>query len=394
METRDGSDRAGIPLLALGFRPFFLLGGLFSIAATLRWIALYHWPGDAGPAQAVAWHSHEMVFGYGAAVVTGFLLTAVRNWISAATLNGPGLAVLALLWALPRVFGLASGDLAVPWLAAADLAFLAGAAVAIGAPLVRAGARRQYLLLALMALMWIGNACWWWGVIGARPAVAVLGIDIGLYVLVALVMLLGRRVVPSFIERGMERPLKLVNRPWLDRAVPAVYLGYCVFDLTGIAAVAGTLSAALAVLYGVRLHDWHDRGIWSRPMLWVLYLATAFLGLGFLMQSLASFALVPAFAATHAMAYGGIGLMTLGMMARVSLGHTGRPVQPPPAGIGAAFATLACGALARVLGPLLVPEIYPAWIGLAQVLWAIAFGIFAWRYLPILLRPRIDGQPG
>ncbi len=394
MQKPATTDWSSPSLLALGFRPFFLLAALFSVAATVRWTALYHGGGVDDRAAAIAWHSHEMIFGYGAAVVTGFLLTAASNWTGSPTLRSNGLGMLALLWLIPRAAGLVSGSISTPAVALFDLAFLAAAVTAISTPLVRYGARRQYLVIALLTLLWLGNALWWSGTLGNRPALTGAGTDVGLYVLVALLMLLGRRVVPSFIERGVGRPVTLRNRAWLDRAVPALFLGFCIADLVGLREAVGVFSAALFGLFSIRLVDWHTPGIWRRPMLWVLYLATAFVGLGFALEALAGFGLAPAFAATHLFAYGGIGLMTLGMMARVSLGHTGRPIQPPPAGIPLAFALLVAGALARVPGPLLVPDLYPTWVGLAQALWVAAFAIFAWRYGPILLRPRIDGRPG
>jgi uncharacterized protein involved in response to NO len=154
------------------------------------------------------------------------------------------------------------------------------------------------------------------------------------------------------------------------------------------------LSAVLAGLHLLRLAGWYTRGIWRIPLLWVLFAGYGWLIVAFVLKAAVYFPGVSPYLALHAFAYGGIGMITLGMMARVTLGHTGRDLSSPPAVLTPAFAILFAGTVTRVLVPLLDPGHYTAWIGLAQGLWIIAFALFVWAFIPMWLQPRVDGKPG
>jgi uncharacterized protein involved in response to NO len=154
------------------------------------------------------------------------------------------------------------------------------------------------------------------------------------------------------------------------------------------------LAALLFLVTTARLVAWHTRGIWHRPLLWSLYLSICFIDLGFLLHALAPVAGLSPYIAIHAFTVGGIGLVTLSMMARVSLGHTGRNVNAPPRSVAAAFGLLVGSALVRIGGPLFDPGHYTAWIFVSQTFWIAAFAVFLVVFLPMLTRPRLDGQPG
>jgi uncharacterized protein involved in response to NO len=155
----------------------------------------------------------------------------------------------------------------------------------------------------------------------------------------------------------------------------------------------GVVLVGLALVQALRLAGWHDRRVWGVPILWVLYTGYGWLALGFLAEGLAALGRFPPSAATHALTAGAVGVLTLGMMARVALGHTGRPMRSAVAVDGAfVLANLAAGV--RVLGPWLWPAWYPGWILLAGLLWVLAFAVFTLVYAPILLRPRVDGAAG
>jgi uncharacterized protein involved in response to NO len=154
------------------------------------------------------------------------------------------------------------------------------------------------------------------------------------------------------------------------------------------------LALVLTLLHGWRLTAWHTPGIWQKPLLWILYLAYAAIVLGFGLTVLANLGYLNPRLATHAFGYGGVGLMTLGMMARVALGHTGRNVFDPPPILRWIFLLAILGLVARVALPLLLPGAYSLWIGASQILWALAFGLFCWLYAPMLVKPRVDGRFG
>jgi uncharacterized protein involved in response to NO len=202
-------------------------------------------------------------------------------------------------------------------------------------------------------------------------------------------------VLPFFIERGVEQKVELYNNQWIDISSLVLFVLFWVGELVRPNGLAvAVLAALLFALHLARLIGWHTRALWSKPLLWVLYLAYASMVAGFALKVAAVLFGISPSLALHAFAAGGIGLMTLGMMARVALGHTGRNVFDPPPVLRAVFGLLLGAALLRVPAPLLVPAQYPAWIALSQWLWILAFLAYFWIYFPVLTRPRIDGQDG
>ncbi|TNG03054.1 MAG: NnrS family protein, partial [Gammaproteobacteria bacterium] len=217
-----------------------------------------------------------------------------------------------------------------------------------------------------------------------------IGLYSGIYLIIALIFVMGRRVMPFFIEKGVDYPVQLKNRQWLDVSSLVLFLAFWIADLVRPDTLpVALLALALLVLHAIRLVGWYTPGIWKKPLLWVLYVGYGWLVTGFALKAAVVFIGISPFLPLHAFAYGGIGMITLGMMARVTLGHTGRNVfDPPPVLLFWMFALLLCGAVIRVLLPLLDPAHYMAWIGLSQGLWIIAFTLFLTIFLPMLIRPR------
>ena len=391
-ESRTGADAAW---LRLAFRPFFLAAGLFAVLAMALWTALYDfgWQMPAGGLPALDWHAHEMLFGYALAVVAGFLLTAIRNWTGLQTLHGPSLLALFALWTAARLGSLVPG-LPLPVVAAADLGFNAFLVLAALLPVARARQWMQTGIIVKLLLLLAANALFYLGVTGQLADGRRLGLYAGLYLILSLILMIGRRVIPFFIQNGVGYPFQARNRKWLDVTVLVLFLLFALSDLARLDALTAALAAVLFVLHGIRIVGWHTRGIWSKPLLWVLFLAYGFIILGFGLKTASIVAGVSPFLALHAFTVGGIGLMTLGMMARVTLGHTGRNVFEPPAAVRWMFGLLAAGAVTRVLLPMLVPARYDLWIALSQGLWILAFGLFVAVYVPMLVTPRVDGKPG
>jgi uncharacterized protein involved in response to NO len=382
-------------LFDLGFRVFFLLAALYSVLAVSLWGLVYFgWmPLPATGLNLFQWHAHQMIYGYALAVIAGFLLTATANWTGLQTLHGWPLAALAACWLLARGLFLFGQPVAAGIL---DFLFIGLLLWAVAAPIVRVRQRRQAGILGKLVLFLPGVLVFVLGVLGVLQYGVQLGIYGGLYLVIGLILMMGRRVVPMFIASGVEETVSPGNPRWLDLASLLLFLLFFIAVLVpGGAWLANWTALALFVVNAWRLLAWHTPGIWAKPLVWVIYLGLWFVTLGFLLHFLAGTGRLSAYVAVHAFAYGGIGLMTLGMMARVSLGHTGRSFHEPPLAIQLAFAMLLVGAVVRVFPAALLPPAAYAWcIGVSLVLWVVAFVTFLGVYTPMLLSPRVDATAG
>lgn len=377
----------GLPLLRKGFRPFFLLAGAGAVAIVPTWLAIL---GGVGPAvdahlADTAWHAHELLFGFAAAVIAGFLLTAVGNWTGRETLTGPWLGALGLLWLAARVALLLPVPRAVAM--GLDLAFLPALGVALGRPLLATKNRRNYFVLAVLAALWLSDLGMWsleWRARAQRVAVDVV---------VLLIVVVAGRVVPMF-TRNATRVASIRNLPSLDRLAALAVCAATALDAATPSTWARVPAyAAAAVLVLARSATWGSVPALRVPLLWILHAGHAFVALGFALRALpVVLPVVPDSSATHAFTVGAIGCTTLGMMARVALGHSGRPLEAGRP-IAAAFALVTVGAAARVFGPMSAATYAPA-LFFAGAAWTSAFVVFLVVYVPILLSPRIDGKPG
>ena len=379
---------------ALGFRPFFLLSGIFAILLMAVWVPAFIGGTAFGTYYGqIEWHSHEMIFGYTLAVIAGFLLTAVRNWTGRPTPAGGYLAALAALWLLGRILPFFPGILPNWFIAFVDLAFLPALAVAIGVPLVRSGETRNLLFLPLLAVLWTANWFVHAELLGLLPNLARKGIFLGLDVIILLIVIMGGRVIPFFTERALPG-LVIKRRSAIEWLAPLSVVAYMLvaFFLPD-SRLSGALAALAAIINGVRLASWYSHRYWQVPLLWVLHLGYGWIIAGFVLKAAAAFGMISPHFTIHAFTVGGIGVLTVGMMARVSLGHTGRPLGVRPSMV-VAFVLLNLAAIGRGL----LPSFFPLWfrelIIASGVLWVAAFAIFVVVYTPILTQPRIDGQPG
>lgn len=383
-------------LFNLGFRPFFLLAGLFSLVSILIWggVFVYGWPAPHLPFSPVHWHAHEMIFGYGMAVAAGFLLTAVRNWTHIPTPSGYPLAGMATLWLAARTVGWMIPGQVLPMLLL-DLLFDVWFIVAILRPILRAKQHDQIGIASKVVLLTLANLCFYLGVSGVLEQGIVWGLYLGLYFLLALVFTMARRVLPFFIERGVGYPVKLMNRIWIDRSSLVLFVLFLIADVFWRnVPVTAALAGLLFAIHTMRLAGWYTHGIWKKPLLWVLYAGYGGATFGFLLKALAPIFPVSPSLALHAFAVGGIGMITAGMMARIALGHTGRDIQRHSRLLAPIFTSLSAAFVARVLLPMIAPKHYLLWIGLAQAAWLVAFALFVWVYAPILVKPRADGMAG
>lgn len=387
-------------LFNLGFRPFFLLAAGFGALSMLLWMAIYSfgqpWLSPEWP--AIFWHAHEMVFGYSTAVIAGFLLTAVGNWTNLPMPKGRHLMLLAGLWLSARLFPFSGLPFALALSAFTDLLFILMLITAIAIPIYQTKQWTQMPIVFKLALIASSNILFYAAMLGFLPAYAIhWGLYSGLYLIISLILMMGRRVIPFFIERGVANaPIKLTNYKWLDLSSLFLFLIFVMVEVfTQYRPVSESLAAILFLLHAFRLWGWYDHGIWRKPLLWILYLGYSFMVLGFGLNALTTTLSLSPWIAVHAFAAGGIGLITAGMMCRIALGHTGRNVQDPPKTLKIIFVLLGLGAVCRVILPLLFPATaYHGLIITAQLCWAAGFGLFLVTYIPMLTKPRVDQRFG
>jgi uncharacterized protein involved in response to NO len=381
-------------LFALGFRPFFLLAGFLAAFLMAIWVPAFvgGFAFDTYYGQ-IGWHSHEMIFGYAAAVIAGFLLTAVRNWTEKPTPTGFPLAGMAALWLLGRILPYFSGIFPNWSIAFVDLAFLPAVVAGIGVPLVRGGERRNLIFLPLLAAFWAANFLVHAELLGLAPHLARKGNFLGLNLVVLLIVIMGGRVIPFFTERAL--PGVVLKRwpiiEWLSLLSAILFLLAEFFLPDSL--LSASFAALAACANGVRLAGWYTPGYWRVPLLWVLHLGYGWIVVGFTLKAGAALGAVPSQFTIHAFTVGGIGVLTLGMMARVALGHTARPLAIGLA-MTAAFGFVNVAAVGRGLLPIVRPQWFFQLIITSGMLWIAAFLIFVVIYTPILTRPRVDGRPG
>lgn len=383
--------------LHLAFRPFFIGATGFAFLSTLLWMGIYGlgWTLQPKHFAPITWHAHEMIYGYSIAVIAGFLLTAVKTWTDGQTLNGYPLLSLFLFWIVARLSPFFSTIASIEIVALIDNLFILFLIVAVATPILKVRQWRNISMIALLLLLLAGNVVFYLGVLEIITNGIFIGLYSGLYLILTLIFIMGRRVIPFFIERGVGYPVKLKNWKWIDISSLVTFLLFWISDLIVLSlSITAGLAVLLFFIHGIRLFGWHTPGIWKKPLLWILYLAYTLIVVGFALKAIGIVYGISPYLAVHAFAFGGIGMMTLGMMARVSLGHTGRSVHDPPRSLNVIFITLFSGALVRVIVPLLDISHYALWIALSQTLWMGAFGMFLYIYFPILIYPRIDGRYG
>lgn len=377
---------------ALGFRPFFLAAGVYAVLLMGLWLLMLRGTTVPTGVSPFVWHGHEMLFGFAVAVIAGFLLTAAQNWTGIRTPSGAPLAALFLLWLAGRIGFLIPGLPAVP-VAAVDLAFLPVLGLTLAWPIIRAKQLHNYPFPVMLLALAAANALVHGPTFGWTSGTESLGLRLAAYVVVTMIVMMGGRVIPSFTDNK----LNTRARRWktIETLVPAVTLGALIASLVAPTSIVTMLLAAIAaVVHAIRLAGWYTPKYWSVPLLWVLHFGYAWITLGFALLALSAAGVgAAANSALHAFTAGGIGMLTLGMMARVSLGHTGRMLEPARL-ITLAFVAVSLAAFVRVFLPLVFPAALAQGYAVSGILWMLAFGTFATIYLPILMRPRIDGRKG
>jgi uncharacterized protein involved in response to NO len=383
-----------IPLLSYGFRPFFLGAGLWAVAAMALWLGLLSgvWS-FAGGYGAIAWHAHEFLFGYVTAVMTGFLLTAIPNWTGRFPLQGRPLLALFVLWLIGRIAMLLTDRIGGGAAALIDCAYLVTLTAVIAREIIAGKNWRNLRVAILVGLVALANIVFQVEVVvGGAPDY---GLRLGCAAIVGLIMLVGGRITPSFTNNWLARQ-NSAKRP-----APLGRFDMAALAVAGIALIAwivapgragsGVLLLVMALTQAARLARWAGERTWREPMLLILHVGYAFVPLGALALGISILwpGLMPPSGALHAWTTGAMGTMTLAVMTRATLGHTGHDIATAPA-TAIIYAAILLAALARVAAPLL-PAYYDAGLVLAAVGWIAAFGTFVLFYGPMLLRARKNG---
>jgi uncharacterized protein involved in response to NO len=379
--------------LQKGFRPFFLLGAICGVFLVPWWALTYQQPISGEPGlESISWHSHEMVFGFTMAIVAGFLLTAVENWTSKPTARGPFLATLVGLWLIGRLVGLGGAAAAIAGLA--DLLFIPALTIAIAIPLLLARSRRNFIFLAILPLLWICDLHLHLRTSGLLPQSFLRADLVAVDLIVVVLVIITGRIVPLFTRNALADEGVRSNAGLNTAAIISVV----VVALIEVVAPGGYVMTAAAGLAGLlvfgRSVQWGLLKTLGRPILWVLHLGHAWIWLGLFLKAAAAAGMpIQSSVATHALTTGAIGTLTLGMMARVTLGHTGRPLLAAPL-MTIAFFAVTGSAFLRVFGPWLRADLTRTALVSSATLWSLAFALYVLGNVRSLITPRPDGKPG
>ncbi len=384
----DTTAKPNMSVLERGFRPFFLVAALWSVAAMAIWIVALATgmdvPGLYGP---VAWHAHEMIFGYAAAVIAGFLLTAIPNWTGRLPVRGTPLALLAAIWLIGRLAILASEAIGATAAALIDLGFPCVFLAIVLREIVAGRNLRNAPVALLLTVLALANGLFHLDALGWLPTEA-LALRLGIAAIAILIALIGGRVTPSFtrnwlIKQGL--PVRPAEMGWVDKASMAV-TGLALVAWVGLGdhVAAGLLLLLAGLVTGLRLSRWQSHWTGTEPLVWVLHLGYGWLAAGLFATGLAiCWDEIPISAGLHALTAGAIGTMTLALMTRASLGHSNRALRADAA-TTAIYGFVTAAALCRVVGPFIEP--LSAYVFEASALfWLLAYGLFLVSYGPLLL---------
>ena len=383
------------PVLRGGFRPFFFLGALWAVIVVALWVAAMAGAITLPTAlDPLAWHRHEMLFGYLAAVICGFLLTAIPNWTGRLPVAGPALAALVSLWIAARLAMLFSAWTGAVLAVLLDVGFLLVLASLCAREVIIARNRNVPVVGAVLLLALASG-------VDHAEALGVIATDgfgwrAGFSLVLLLITLIGGRIIPSFTTNWLKKHGQS-RHPSQPSAFDAIVIAATALALCcWIFAIGPGWTAPLLIAAGLlqlaRLARWSGLRTVADPLVFVLHLSYAWLPLGLILLGMSLLVPTqPASSALHALAAGAMASMTLAVMTRATLGHTGRDLH---AGVGTTtiYLLVTVGAALRVAAPWL-PFDYLLLIQLSGALWAGAFLLFLAIYGPMLLGPRPDGRP-
>ena len=395
---RTDLPRSYYGLFALGFRSLFLMAGLGGFGLMFAWLLFQHHAVIFTGLRYYTpnlWHAHEMVFGYTMAVIGGFLLTAIGNWTRRPTSTPVTLAVLTFIWLLGRVVAFIP-DIPYWLIALVDVLYLLMLAVMIAIPLIQAGNKRNYFMIGLVSLFAVINVTVHYAILTGEYAWARALTNFVFYWVLLLIVIMAGRVFPMFSQNGVPERYVAKRYKSIELLIPPVMIAW-IFALSLLPEITwlwGSLTVMNILLHSVRLFGWYNRQIWLKPLVWVLHVGYGMLILGFVALLLTLFKPGFYYLALHILTIGCLGIITVGMMTRVSYGHSGRNLHQPSKVLTPVFMLLVLAVTIRSILPMLGLVSHFNGMLISGGLWALAFLLLTIRYLPVWFKPRIDGQPG
>ena len=379
-----------IAVLALGFRPFYLLASFWAIFAILEWLLELQGIGLRGfnSLSGMQWHAHEMVFGFAATVVTGFALTAVRAWTGLDTPGGINLLLLVILWVSARV-----GAFTENIFIFADIFFLPIIAIVIGRLILKAKMYRNLFLPLILIFLGCLNACFYLSALGY------LNIDINaiifdsLYLIIMIQIMLGNRIIPSFTANAIPGLKQNRSNVLTNAAVIGSALTFSLQILAPVGLINAIACFTIAVIHSVLIWGWRPLATKGKPILWILHISYSWIAVGFLLLGLFQLRLISIYPALHVFGIGATGGLIIAMITRTALGHTGRSLM-----IGLSEISCYVGIQATLLIWLLANSRHDSWfyplMVIAGFCWMFIFMIYIVKYFPLLTQPRPDGKKG
>ena len=380
-------------LFELGFRPFYTLASVFAVVAIIVWLGAFAgFSGTGVYLHGLAWHSHEMLFGFAAAVIAGFLLTASRNWTGLETPTGFALAILAGLWLAARVL-IVTGPIGLA--AIVDILFLPALTIAVAIPIVKSRNQRNYKVIGVLLALAVCHGVFHLASQGVLPAgLSRTSVFAAIDIVAILLAIVAGRVIPAFTKNAVPESNPR-HEDWVETVTFVSMVLVAVLTLVSASWTPPTmvLTALLltaAAANATRLGMWDPVQTARNPLLWMMPAAYSWLAFAFLLRALALSGAVPASTWIHAVTMGAVSGLMIAMMMRSSLGHTGRELVASRTDM-AAFLLIQLAAIVRIVGSITAGGAYRYWIMAAGFLWCLAFLLFALRYVPMLVTARVKG---
>jgi len=387
------------PLFRLGFRPFFFSGALFSVIALVLWILILKGVAPLQPfGSGYWWHIHEMVFGFACAIVAGFLLTAVKNWTGSRGIYGIKLIMLFTVWLTGRLVMLFPELLGNNLSSLIDLSFIPLTTFFVAQPIIKVKQYRNLFFIPLLTLFTLANLEMHLAIYYPNSVSVTISGYSSVMLIIFLMSVMAGRVLPMFTANGTGtqkvmpiKSLEIVTNGSLALAMFSLVLQPLIGFNKTVFAIILIIAAIAQAMRWFRLRPWITLGV---PLLWSFHFAILFVWFGLLILGLSYLQVeVAVNHVWHLLTIGGIGGIILAMISRVSLGHTGRSLEPPKV-MSLAFFMISLAALIRVFGPLLAPEKTLIFYDISAFCWIIAFGAFVIKYGPMLWSARADNHPG
>lgn len=390
LQLQEPSKQVSQPpvFFTIGFRPFFAAGSLAGAALMVLWVLIYRGHYQLPQIEIFSWHAHEMIYAYAIGIIAGFLLTAVRNWTGLDTARGPLLMGLLALWLTPRVLNMLLEP--SPLLSLLDLAFIPCLVIVLARPIIKSRNWRNLLFIPILLAFFACNGLYHLGihkVIAINPSQPML---FALELVLMMITIIGARVMPMFTRNGTQGAIQaktFAQQPLLLLGAGLSQL--IISQLVSSTYIQATAASVFALLILHAWSGWQGRAIWNKPILWVLHIGYLGLACTYFAKAASALTILPVSFWIHCAAIMCIGLMTIGFIGRVSLGHSGRPLNCSRLMLASYILMILAAALR--LSASLYPS-PPLWDA-AALCWSAALLCFAIEFIPYLSRPRADGKP-